>query len=123
MLLAEPISHTSTQYIDYVEISNISLDLSTIYFTHFSGCWASFVYTCHSIPECCHVFWSQVEYKIVCVLFIILHQMAQHFLKDRATIPVKWLTSIIKSHSRLTSFTNNSQVAQFNVEVKPRNIV
>ena len=38
MLLAGPISHTSTQYIDYVEILNISLDLSTIYFAHFSGC-------------------------------------------------------------------------------------
>ena len=31
-------SHLSTQYIDYVEILNISLDLSTIYFAHFSGC-------------------------------------------------------------------------------------
>ena len=38
MLLAGPISHTSTQYIDYVEILNISLDLSAIYFAHFSGC-------------------------------------------------------------------------------------
>ena len=27
-LFAEPISHTSTQYIDFVEILNISLDLS-----------------------------------------------------------------------------------------------
>ena len=31
MLLAEPISHTSAQYMDFVEISNISLDLSTIF--------------------------------------------------------------------------------------------
>ena len=37
-LLAGPISHISTQYIDFVEILNISLDLSTIYFAHFSGC-------------------------------------------------------------------------------------
>ena len=37
MLLAEPISHTSTQYIDFVEILSISLDLSTIYFVHFVG--------------------------------------------------------------------------------------
>ena len=35
MLLAGPISHTSTQYIDFVDFS---LDLSTIYFAHFSGC-------------------------------------------------------------------------------------
>ena len=38
MLLAGAISHTSTQYIDFVETLNISLDLSTIYFAHFSGC-------------------------------------------------------------------------------------
>ena len=68
MLLAGPVSHTSTQYIDFVEIFNISLDfllfiliilvgvelplcivvtlsknaisldLSAIYFAHFSGC-------------------------------------------------------------------------------------
>ena len=68
MLLAGPISHTGTQYIDYVEILNILLDLSTIYFAHFSGCCASFVYSCHSILECCNVFWSQVEYKIVCFI-------------------------------------------------------
>ena len=38
MLLAGPISHTSTQYMDFVEIFSISLDLSTIYFANFSGC-------------------------------------------------------------------------------------
>ena len=38
MLLAGPISHSSAQYIDFVEIFNISLDLSTIYFSHFSEC-------------------------------------------------------------------------------------
>ena len=30
MLFAGPISHTSTQYMDFVETFNISLDLSTI---------------------------------------------------------------------------------------------
>ena len=35
MLLAGLISHTSTQYINYVEILNISLDLSAIYFARF----------------------------------------------------------------------------------------
>ena len=33
-----PISHTGTQYMDFVAIVNISLDLSTIYFANFSGC-------------------------------------------------------------------------------------
>ena len=37
VLLTGPTSHTGTQYIDYVEILKISLDLSTIYFAHFSG--------------------------------------------------------------------------------------
>ena len=38
MLLAGPISHTRTQYTVFVEIFNISLDLSTIYVANFSGC-------------------------------------------------------------------------------------
>ena len=38
MLLAGPISHTSTQYMDFVEVFNISLDLSTIYCANYSGC-------------------------------------------------------------------------------------
>ena len=53
MLLAGPISHTRTQCIDFVEILNISLDLSTVYLAHFRGCRASFVYGCHSVLECC----------------------------------------------------------------------
>ena len=31
-------SHTSTQYMDFIEIFKISLDLSTVYFAHFSEC-------------------------------------------------------------------------------------
>ena len=38
MLLAGSISHTGSQYMDLVEIFNISLDLSTFYFAHFSVC-------------------------------------------------------------------------------------
>ena len=38
MLLAGPISHNRTQYMDFVEICNISLDLSTVYFANFSRC-------------------------------------------------------------------------------------
>ena len=38
VLLAGPVSQTSIQYMDFVKIFNISLDLSTIYFAHFSEC-------------------------------------------------------------------------------------
>ena len=38
MLLDRLISHVSTQYMDFVEIFNISLNLSTICFANFSGC-------------------------------------------------------------------------------------
>ena len=38
MLLAGPVSHTSNQYMDFVEIFNVSPDLSTIYFARFRGC-------------------------------------------------------------------------------------
>ena len=37
-ILAGPVFHTCTQYIDFVDIFNISLDLSTIYFAYFRGC-------------------------------------------------------------------------------------
>ena len=71
VFMAEPISHTGNQNMDFVEIFNISLDLPTIYVAHFSGCWASFEYSCHSISECKKlVFWSLVEYKTVLFYFI-----------------------------------------------------
>ena len=70
MLLAGPISLTSTQYIDFVDFY-IPLDLSTNYFAHFSGCRASFVCSCHSIPEWCVMF-SGVKLSMGSfVLFII----------------------------------------------------
>ena len=56
MLLAGPISHTNTQCMDFVEIFNISLGLSIICFAQFSGCQASFVYSCHSILEYYNLF-------------------------------------------------------------------
>ena len=56
MLLAGPISHTSIQYMDFVEIFNISLDFSSIYFAHFSWCLVSPVYSCYSILECYDLF-------------------------------------------------------------------
>ena len=39
-----------------LSIFYISMDLSTNYFAHFGGCWASFVCSCHSILECCVTF-------------------------------------------------------------------
>ena len=39
-----------------LSIFYISMDLSTNYFAHFSGCWASFVCGRHSILECCVTF-------------------------------------------------------------------
>ena len=38
MLLAGSNSHTRIHYTDFVEIFNVSLDLSTVYFARFSGC-------------------------------------------------------------------------------------
>ena len=38
VLLAIPISHTSIQFMDLVEIFNVSLDFSAIYCACFSGC-------------------------------------------------------------------------------------
>ena len=52
-----------------LSIFYISMDLSTNYFAHFSGCWASFACSCHYPRMLCHVFWSQVEYKIVCFIY------------------------------------------------------
>ena len=54
VLLAGSIFHTSIQNMDFVEIFNVSLDLSTIHFAQFSECRASFVYSwysCYSILE------------------------------------------------------------------------
>ena len=38
MLLAGPVSHISIQYMDFVDIFSVCLDLSTIQFAYFSGC-------------------------------------------------------------------------------------
>ena len=55
-----------------LSIFYISMDLSTNYFANFSGCWASFACSCHYPRMLCHVFWSQVEYKIVCFIYSFL---------------------------------------------------
>ena len=58
MLLAGPISHTCTRCMDFVEIFNIILDLSTTCFS-----WVLsflYVYSDHSILECYNLF-SGVE--------------------------------------------------------------
>ena len=54
-----------------LSIFYISMVMCTNYFAHSSGCWASFVCSCHSRDPrmLCRVFWSQVEYKIVCFIY------------------------------------------------------
>ena len=57
---------------DFVEIFNISLDLSAIYFAQFTGYRASFVYSCYgcySILKCCNLF-SGVKLSIRSFCFI-----------------------------------------------------
>ena len=46
-----------------LSIFYISMHLSTNYFAHFSGCWASSVCSSHSILECCVTF-SRVKLSI-----------------------------------------------------------
>ena len=66
-----------------LSIFYISMDLSTNYFAHFTGCWASFVCSCHSILECCVTF-SGVKFSIrSCVLFICYY----------SSCPKLWLIS------------------------------
>ena len=96
-----------------LSIFYISMDLSTNYFAHFSGCRASFVCSCHYPRMLCHVFWSQVEYKIVC--FISLRGFQP--LKDLKTllfdillrIPSHWESPLHFSgqNSTIRSFLSN----------------
>ena len=54
-----------------LSIFYISMDLSTNYFAHFSGCRASFVCSCHSILECCVTF-SGVKLSIRSFVLLLL---------------------------------------------------
>ena len=66
MFLAGSISHTGTQCMEFVDIFNISLDLSTIYFAQFSGYsydsiqegYNSFSGVKLSIRWFCFIYWS-----------------------------------------------------------------
>ena len=93
VLLAGPISHTSIQYMDFVDIFNVSLNLSTIYFARLSGCWTSFVYSfysCYSILECYNLF-SGVKLSIRSFCFIPSTQgiIFISLMLDRAYVLVK----------------------------------
>ena len=69
MLLAGPISHTSTQYIDFVDFLHFN---GSVYQLFCSFWWVlSFACSCHYPRMLCQVFWSQVEYKIVCFISLI----------------------------------------------------
>ena len=57
MLLAGPVSHTSTQYMDLVDIFDVSPDLTTIYLAYFSWGLSFFcAWLSLYIPECCNLF-------------------------------------------------------------------
>ena len=77
-----------------LSIFYISMDLSTNYFAHFSGCWVSFVCSCHSILECCVTF-SGVKLSIRS--FVLFHSTQQPY-EITSTLDVR------ASHSLL--FTN-----------------
>ena len=62
-----------------LSIFYISMDLSTNYFAHFSGCWASFACSCHYPRMLCHVFWCQVEYKIVCFILLNVREVIKFY--------------------------------------------
>ena len=68
MLLAGPISHTSTQYIDFVDFLRFNGSVYQLFSSFY--CVLSFLCVQLSLyPRMlCHVFWSQVEYKIVCFI-------------------------------------------------------
>ena len=65
VLLAGPISHTSTQY-GFCRNFKHFTGFVNHSFAHFSGCWASFVYSCHSIVK--NALACFLEYKIVCFI-------------------------------------------------------
>ena len=71
MLLAGPISHTSTQYIDFVDFLYFTGFVYHL-FCSFSGCFPSVVCSCHSIPECCAMF-SGVKLSMGSFVFFYLH--------------------------------------------------
>ena len=70
MLLAGPIAHTSIQHMDFIEIFNISLDLSTVYCPRFSWCLASFVSSCYFIA----LFWNTITF--ICSFCFIFNVIA-----------------------------------------------
>ena len=61
--------HLSTPCMDFVEIFNVLLNLSYIYFASFNSCWASFVSSCCSVLDC-HNLFSKVQLSIRLSFFI-----------------------------------------------------
>ena len=70
MLLAGPISHTSSRCMDFVEIFNIILDLSITFFSFYWVLSFLYVYSDHSILECYNLF-SGVELSMRSFFVII----------------------------------------------------
>ena len=81
-----------------LSIFYISLDLSTIYFAHFSGCWASFVCSCHSIPEC-YVMFSGV--KLSMGSFVLLARLYSNVHSLSWSIKLEWWAKYFINQSSL----------------------
>ena len=96
MLLAGPISHTSTLYFDFVDFLHFS---GSVYQLFCSFQWVlSFLCVQLSLyPRLlCHVFWSQVECKMVC-LFLLSETLQKAFIKGE-------LIHNVKNSSNLKAF-------------------
>ena len=82
------------QYIDFVEIFHVSLDLSSIYFARFSGCCASFVCSCYSILESYNLFFGvKLSVRSFCMLLMIIEKKHKltFFLSYQGDRPIKKL--------------------------------
>ena len=87
VLLAGPVSHISIQYMDFVEIFYVSQNLFTICFAHFSGCWASFVYSCCSILGWYNLFFGfKLSIRLFC--FISLFQKNVETWPSSLCVPI-----------------------------------
>ena len=86
----------------------ISMDLSTNYFAHFSGCSASFVCSCHSILECCVTF-SGVKLSVRSfVLFLRFHPVLT-FIAFSFSCIISAAWGIFKHYSFLVSLSHNKR--------------
>ena len=120
VLLAGPISHSSTRCMDFVEIFNIILDLSITCFSHFSGCWASFMFIVINLS------WNAItcflESSWVWDRFLLFGQSSK-MTKTSYSVPFIKKTLVNQVYIRIWSFwvtftvlqwlKKNSKISQF----------